>query len=59
MHLKDPVIAAGQIMRVSDIPDYLTIQPTYKDTPDHLFLNGGSCLIGPDGHYVLSPVYAQ
>jgi predicted amidohydrolase len=49
------VIAAGQMMRVSDIPESLEVTIDLKDKPNHLLLNGGSCLIGPDGHYILPP----
>ncbi|MGB3180845.1 MAG: carbon-nitrogen hydrolase family protein [Cyclobacteriaceae bacterium] len=51
------VIAAGQIMRTRNIPEALDVKPEWQNNPDHLLLNGGSCLIGPDGHYLLSPVF--
>lgn len=50
------VIAAGQIMRVSEIPNLLEVNDELRGKSDHLLLNGGSCLIDPDGHYILSPV---
>lgn len=49
------VIAVGQIMRVTDIPEELNL-PTYlRAQPDTLLLKGGSCIIGPDGQYILEP----
>ena len=48
-------VGVGQIMRVKDIPDELNLPPELQDKPDHMLLNGGSCVVGPDGHYVLEP----
>ena len=48
-------IAAGQIMRVKDIPNDLKLPPELIDQPEHLLLNGGSSIVGPDGQYVLEP----
>ena len=53
------VIAVGQIMRVKDLPKVLALPDNLKDQPDHLLLDGGSCVIGPDGHYLLEPQFAQ
>ncbi|MCG8318584.1 MAG: carbon-nitrogen hydrolase family protein [Cytophagales bacterium] len=50
------VVAAGQIMKVSDIPPELKLPPAFKATPDQMILNGGSCIIGPDGQYIIDPV---
>ena len=49
------VIAVGQILRVQDIPDHLQ-QPEHLQ-PEQLLLKGGSCLIGPDGKYILEPQF--
>ena len=51
------VLAAGQILRVRDIPQSLSLPTEYQDSPEHLLLRGGSCIIGPDGHYIHSPVF--
>jgi len=51
------VIAAGQILRVSDMPKELEMPDHLKDKPDHMMLNGGSCVIGPDGNYLLEPQF--
>ncbi len=52
-------VGVGQIMRVSDIPSELNLPPDLADQPDQLLLNGGSCVVGPDGHYVLEPIWDQ
>lgn len=49
------VLAAGSIMTGSDMPDEL---PTAFG-PDELCLRGGSAIIGPDGEYVVEPVYDE
>ncbi|OEK06272.1 carbon-nitrogen hydrolase family protein [Roseivirga misakiensis] len=50
-------VGVGQIMRVKDIPDVLNLPAELADKPDHLLLNGGSCIVGPDGHYVMEPIW--
>lgn len=50
-------VGVGQIMRVSDIPSSLKLPEELKDKPDHLLLNGGSCIVGPNGHYIMEPVW--
>ncbi len=49
------VVAAGQILRVKDLPSFFG-ESLEKD-PDDLLLNGGSTIIGPDGSYLIDPVY--
>jgi nitrilase len=49
------VVAAGQIMRVRDLPPFFG--ESLDKAPDDYLLNGGSTLIGPDGHYLIDPVY--
>lgn len=51
------VIAAGQILRVKDMPEELEMPPHLRDKPEHFMLNGGSCVIGPDGNYLLEPQF--
>jgi predicted amidohydrolase len=48
------VIAVGQILSRSDLPDQLDYSNFEGD-----ILDGGSCVIGPDGQYVLSPVHGK
>lgn len=52
-------IGVGQIMRVSDIPEELEVPETLKSNPEHMILNGGSCVVGPDGQYVMEPIWDQ
>lgn len=51
------VIAAGQLMQVKDIPAALTIPEHLKNTPEKYILNGGSCVIAPDGTYLAAPLF--
>lgn len=51
------VIAAGQILKVGDLPSALDLPEHLKDKPEHLLLNGGSCVIAPDGSYLLTPQF--
>lgn len=50
-------VGVGQIMRVKDIPKELNLPAELKDKPEHMLLNGGSCIVGPDGHYVMEPIW--
>lgn len=49
------VIAAGQILRVKDLPKQLKLPPHLEGKPDELVLKGGSCIIGPDAKFILEP----
>jgi len=51
------VAAIGQIMRVRDFPGQLTIPDSLKSDPEKMVLNGGSCVIGPNGKFILEPVF--
>ncbi|MBU0520348.1 carbon-nitrogen hydrolase family protein [bacterium] len=53
------VLAAGQMFQVKDIPDELWVPQHLSDDPDKWLLNGGSCVIGPDGMYIVEPVFGQ
>ncbi|MFY0593825.1 carbon-nitrogen hydrolase family protein [Roseivirga sp.] len=50
-------VGVGQIMRVKDIPEELSLPEELAKHPEHLLLNGGSCIVGPDGHYVMEPIW--
>lgn len=52
-------VGVGQIMRVKDIPQELNLPPKLASKPDHMLLNGGSCVVGPDGNYVMNPIWEQ
>jgi predicted amidohydrolase len=51
------VIAIGQMMKVKDIPEQLTIPDTLLSIPEKFILNGGSCIIGPNGKFILEPKF--
>lgn len=51
------VIAIGQIMKVKDIPEQLTIPEALMSNPEKFILNGGSCIIGPNGKFILEPKF--
>jgi nitrilase len=53
------VLASGLIVSVSDLPPEFTLPPELADKPDHLLQRGGSAIIGPDGKYVVGPVYDE
>ncbi|HZE71169.1 MAG TPA: carbon-nitrogen hydrolase family protein [Pyrinomonadaceae bacterium] len=53
------VIAAGLLMKVSDLPAQLQVVPELSDKHDHLLLRGGSSIIGPDGRYIVEPVFDE
>ncbi|MDN5215626.1 carbon-nitrogen hydrolase family protein [Fulvivirgaceae bacterium BMA12] len=53
------VLAAGQILKAGDLPSKLTLPPSLEGNPDKMILNGGSCVIGPDGKYMTAPVFDQ
>lgn len=49
------VVAAGLLMRAKDIPSQLSLPDMLKGVPEKYILNGGSCVIGPAGQFILSP----
>ena len=51
------VLAVGQIMKGSDIPEELEKPQEAIDDPNWLLMRGGSSVIGPDGKYIVEPVY--
>lgn len=51
------VIAAGQMMRIKDFPPELDLPKPMQEEPEDWILNGGSCVIAPDGFYDLKPQY--
>lgn len=53
------VIAAGLLMRVGDLPAQLRTTSDLVDKPDSLLLKGGSAIIGPDGKYIVEPVFDE
>lgn len=53
------VLAAGLIMLASDLPDDLSRPAELTDNPGALLLRGGSCVVGPDGRYIVEPVFDE
>ncbi len=51
------VLAAGSVMRASALPPELEIDPRRVDSADSLVLRGGSTIIGPDGEYIVPPLW--
>ena len=51
------VLAVGLIMRRADLPDELLT--TADNAADSLLLHGGSCLIAPDGSFVIEPFFDE
>ncbi|HJZ81445.1 MAG TPA: carbon-nitrogen hydrolase family protein [Pyrinomonadaceae bacterium] len=53
------VLAAGLLMKVRDLPDQLAVTAELAGEPDRLLHRGGSSIIGPDGGYLVEPVFDQ
>lgn len=53
------VIAAGSLMRASALPPELEMHPGRVTSPGQWVLRGGSAIIGPDGAYIVEPVYDE
>ena len=51
------VLAAGSLMRASQLPKELEVHPSRVSSADQWVLRGGSAIIGPDGYYVRDPVH--
>jgi nitrilase len=51
------VLAAGSLMRASSLPEELEPHPDRVHGPDDWVLRGGSAIIGPDGAFIVEPVY--
>ncbi|MFQ5779012.1 MAG: carbon-nitrogen hydrolase family protein [Terriglobia bacterium] len=50
------VLAAASFLKKSDLPADFELAEDFKDAPEVL-LEGGSAIIGPDGEYVVEPVF--
>jgi predicted amidohydrolase len=53
------VLASGAMMRASSLPPELEPHPERVSGPDQWVLRGGSAIIGPDGRYIVDPVYDE
>jgi len=53
------VLAAGSLMRAASLPSELEPHPDRVANPQQWILRGGSTIVGPDGRYVVEPVFEQ
>src|SRR5215831_6382885 len=53
------VLAAGLLMKVRDLPNQLAVTEDLSHNLDQLVLRGGSSIIGPDGKYIVEPVFDE
>jgi nitrilase len=53
------ILAAGLVMRARDLPGELHVTPEIAANRESFVLRGGSAIIGPDGKYVVEPVYDE
>ncbi len=53
------VLAAGALMRAGALPPELEAHPGHITHPDQWLLRGGSAIIGPDGSYLVAPVFDE
>jgi len=53
------VIAVGQVMHQSELPDELDISDSIDVSDDGLILRGGCAVYGPDGKVILPPSYDE
>jgi len=53
------VVAVGQMMRARDFPPELILPKQFEEQPDKFILSGGSCVVAPDGSYVLEPQFEK
>ena len=49
------VLAAGQLLQAKDIPSELELPEHPTENPEQFVLNGGRCIIGPNGFYIEEP----
>lgn len=53
------VLASGMVMPVKDLPVEFGVPAQLAGRADDFLLRGGSAIIGPDGHYVVEPVFDE
>ncbi len=53
------VLVAGALMRASALPPDLETHPDRIASPEQWVLRGGSAIVGPDGLYIVEPVYDE
>ena len=50
------VVSVSTLMRPSDFPSDTPHLEVFKDKADPFLVNGGSCIAGPDGEWILEPI---
>ena len=53
------VLASGALMRASSLPPELEPHPDRVTSGDQWVLRGGSAIVGPDGKYIVEPVFDE
>ena len=53
------VVSVSGLMRKTDIPDDLPHADLLFETADDVMANGGSCVAGPDGEWLLEPATGE
>ena len=53
------VLVAGSLMRASALPPELEPHPARVTHPGQWVMRGGSAIVGPDGRYLVEPVYDE
>lgn len=53
------VLAAGSLLRAGALPPELEPHPSKITSADQWVMRGGSSIIGPDGCYIVEPVYDE
>ena len=53
------VVAVGQTMTLEDFPSGLHLPEQLEKNPEQYVLKGGSCVIGPDGDFIMRPIYDE
>ncbi len=53
------VIGVSGLMRRSDIPEDVPHSALIKENANEILANGGSCLVGPDGQWIIEPIVGE
>lgn len=51
------VLACGLLMPEKDMPKNLSVDKKYAKPKNGFYVNGGSCIIAPDGKFITQPVF--
>jgi predicted amidohydrolase len=51
------VLAVGSLLRADELPSELELPAELQGRSSELIIRGGSCIIGPDGGFVIEPVF--